>query len=495
MPMPALLLAVSLASAPGAAAKPAFSHSGRWIVDSHGRVVIFHGAAVVIGGFGGPHDPEQDGFGAADARFLAGQGLGLVRLGIFDQYLEPTPGHFDDAYLNSIARTQRLLAKRGIVTVLDLHQDLLATKYAGRGFADWFPVDDGVPNMSQFGFPSGYLLNPAVSRAYDNLWANAIAGDGVGAVDHIAAAWRHIARRFRGARRLLGYDLFNEPWPGSQYPSCLSAAGCPPGGFDQTALTAFFNRVVASVRMADRKRLVFAEPNLMFDFGAATGLGKLDDRRVGLSFHDYCLNYVAPNRPDPGNLCKPSGESFVFQNADAYSQRTNAALLMTEFGDTPDPAVHQEVAGLADRFMVGWTDWAYIGSSGNVKVDEAKPPTPDNVNSARLDAIVRAYPEATAGTPLSYGYDPVAKRFRMSYSTRGPSGKRFAGARPVTKIFVPARVYGRRYRVRVNGARVVGSPDVQVLRLRDCRGARTVRVKVVDKSPVSRRRCRSGHRR
>ena len=56
----------------------------------------------------------------------------------------------------------------------------------------------------------------------------------------IAAAWQHIVRYFRGSKRLLGYDLFNEPWPGSQAGSCASTQGCPPGGFDQTKLTDFF---------------------------------------------------------------------------------------------------------------------------------------------------------------------------------------------------------------------------------------------------------------
>ena len=53
------------------------------------------------------------------------------------------------------------------------------------------------------------------------------APDGVGLQDHYAAAWRHVAQRLGGEMGLLGYDLFNEPFPGTLWEPCVSLAGCP----------------------------------------------------------------------------------------------------------------------------------------------------------------------------------------------------------------------------------------------------------------------------
>ena len=60
-------------------------------------------------------------------------------------------------------------------TLFDFHQDMLNSRYQGRGFADWFIQDDGFPNDPQAGFPGNYFLNPALNRAYDNVWANVAA--------------------------------------------------------------------------------------------------------------------------------------------------------------------------------------------------------------------------------------------------------------------------------------------------------------------------------
>ena len=256
-----VLLACVLAAAPAhAAPREPLGHSGRWITDATGRVVIFHGAAVVPDGFAKPLEtPETAGFARADASFLARHGFNLVRLGAFHQGYERQPGAFSEGYMDSFARTQRLLSGAGIFTLFDFHQDMLGARYQGRGFADWFLADDGLPNQPQAGFPGNYFLNPALNRAYDNLWANVAASDGVGLQDHIARAWRRVAGRFSQAPLMAGYDLFNEPWPGSAWPSCANTEGCPPGGFDQTLLTSFHKRVIRAVRTGDARRTLRSE--------------------------------------------------------------------------------------------------------------------------------------------------------------------------------------------------------------------------------------------
>src|SRR5206468_2013299 len=83
--------------------------------------------------------------------------------------------------------------------------------------------DDGLPNQPQNGFPGNYLAMPALQHAFDHFWANDPGPGGVGLQDRYAAAWRHVAERFAGNRYVLGYDLLNEPWPGSTWQECSTS--------------------------------------------------------------------------------------------------------------------------------------------------------------------------------------------------------------------------------------------------------------------------------
>jgi hypothetical protein len=288
-----------------------------------------------------------------------------------------------------------------------------------------------------------------------------------------------VAAAFAGRLRVAGYDIFNEPWPGSRWPSCANPEGCPPGGFDQTDLTAFSNRIIAGIRRADRAHLAFYEPNLQFDVGAATRHGRTGDPNVGMSFHNYCLGAAPglPHAPDPAGLCRNVGERGVFENAEQHSAETGAALLMTEFGDTEDAQIHRRMAELADEFMVGWTQWAYIGSAGGQLLrDPAKPPRGDNVGQEMLAALVRPYPQVVAGTPQRVGFDSDARRFELVFATRLPDGR--AARAGTTEVFVPRLHYGRRYRIGLADGELTGGLDTQRLRLRSCRGARATRLTV-----------------
>ena len=465
-------------------------------------MVVLHGANVVPSGFENPPEtPGQAGFRAADADFLAAQGFNHVRLGLFYAGVEPQPGSYDDAYLRHYEDVQALLARRGLLTLLDMHQDQYALKYSGRGFPAWAALDAGVPNTEQ-GFPSGYLTNPALHRAYDNFWANAPGPGGPGLQERFAEAWRRIAARFADKPGMVGYDIFNEPWPGSPWASCASTEGCPPGGFDQTALTAFSRRTIAAIRSADPRRLAFYEPNLEFDFGAKTGHGRVDDPNVGMSFHNYCLGAAPglPHAPDPTQVCRDQGERRVFQNADAHSAATGAALLLTEFGDVADPVIHERIVELADEHMVGWTVWGWFRAAGQIKKDPAKPPTPANVHQELLDVLVRPYPQAVAGTPQRWRFDRPRREFRLAYSTaRAGSGRRF-GSGATTEVVAPRRVYPDGYRVEIHGANVTSGVRAPLLELRAHAGAPNVELRLVPGSGVAcldrvRPRSRIGRRR
>ena len=492
----AALATISLAPAAQAGPTAPLGHSGRWITDAKGRVAILHGVNMVSKQ--PPYAPSAQGFGDDDAAFLQRYGFDAVRLGLIYKAVEPTPGTYADAYLNAIAATEANLASHGVFSQLDFHQDLYNEKFQGEGWPDWAVQDDGLPNP-QNGFPANYLTNPALNRAFDHFWANDAGPGGVGLQARYVAAWAHVATRFASAKHTVGFDLMNEPWPGTAFATCAVLTGCP--GFDNNTLAPFYRSLTAAIRKTDRQKLLWYEPNVVFNFGADTNIPQLGDPSLGMSFHVYCLAGLVAGTAGLG--C-PAIDERVFQNADKHAQATGDALMLSEFGATDDlDSIRQDVEQ-ADRHMVSWEYWHYCEcldptTSGTghqaIVIDPNQPPTGSNVKQSKLDVLSEPYPQVVAGTPTGYGFDPSTRRFTLTYSTKGPTGKKFARRlhrrhsrkRSKTKfrqtqIFVPPDHYPAGYTVAVRGGGIASKPNASLLRVVACPRKRNVRVTVVPRA-------------
>jgi endoglycosylceramidase len=478
------LVLAALAVAPAAAhAAPVLplDHAGRWMTGADGRVVILHGVNMVYKR--PPYAPDAVGFGDDDAAFLQSEGYNTVRLGVIYKGVEPRRGVYDDAYLARIRDTVDTLARHGIVSLLDFHQDLYNERFQGEGWPDWAVIDDGLPAQPQQGFPANYLVMPALQRAFDHFWNN---DDGL--QDSYAAAWRHVAERFRDVPAVLGYDLLNEPWPGTAWQQCANPAGCP--AFDAT-MTTFIKRTIAAIRTVDPTTLAFYEPNVIFNDGAKTNVGDTGDAHAAMSFHDYCLTSDAGG---PDQDCDTL-DDMVFANADAHVGQTGDTLLLTEFGATTDPKTLTGMTDRADRFMVGWQEWHYCGCNdpttsgpGNKQalvIDPSKPPEGANLDTGKLKLLSRPYPQVVAGTPASYAFDGASRTFKLAYTTRRADGKGSFGPGDETEVAVPARQYPSGYAVAVQGAAVRSAAGAATLRIAACPGAGRVAVTVTPGGPSS----------
>jgi endoglycosylceramidase len=485
----ALGVALLYSTAQAAPTAP-LGHTGRWITDAKGRVAILHGVNMV--NKQPPYSPAATGFGDDDAAFLQRNGFDAVRLGLIYKGVELTPGGYDDGYLNQIAATEADLARHGIFSQLDFHQDMYNERFQGEGWPDWAVQDDGLPNTPQLGFPGNYFGMPALIRAFDHFWANDPGPGGVGLQDRYAAAWAHVAARFASARHTLGFDLMNEPWPGTPWPSCAVPTGCP--AFDTGTLAPFFQRVIAQIRAVEPQKLVWYEANVLFNFGADSSLPALGDKSAGLSFHVYCAAGLAGIAGMPGAGC-PALDDRVFQNADKHAQATGDALMLSEFGATDDLNTIRLNVKEADQHMVSWEYWHYCecldpttSGSGTqaIVIDPNQPPSGANVKQAKLDVLSEPYPQVVAGTPRSYDFDETTRKFELSYSTKGPSGKNFARRRAKrskaksrqTQIFLGHAHYPSGYRVAVNGGGIASKSKASLLRVIACPGRRNVSVTV-----------------
>jgi len=449
-------------------------HSKRWITDADGRVVIVHGMNMVDKL--PPYYPSATGFGAEDAAFLQAIGMNAVRVGVIWKALEPEPGVFDEAYVARISETVATLAAHGIVTLIDMHQDMFNERFQGEGAPDWAVEDEGRENP-QDGFPDNYLFNPALSTAMENFWSNGPGPDGEGLQEYWAAAWRYLAEHLASRTSIMGFELWNEPFAGRRegLSACATTRGCPK--FD-ALLSSDYSRTAQAIREVDRTTTVYYEPNIAFDLGYPTDTKALQnaDGNAGFSFHDYCAGGPAPEG------CPSEGRAI--ENALGHVNETQEALLLTEFGATNKVGSLDHTVALAEASMLPWLNWAFCtcdDPTGNADEglvqDPSAPPTGGNVDVGKLQALVEPYPQVIAGTPQQWLFNRSTRVFTFTYETKRSSGGSF-GPGAITDIEIPREVYSAGYTAHARGAAIISHLDAPELELAQTGTATSVSVSV-----------------
>jgi endoglycosylceramidase len=312
-------------------------------------------------------------------------------------------------------------------------------------------LTDGLANPD-VGFPNYYVSNPALQRAFDNFWANEEGPDGVPLQQHYGEALRAVAKLVRDEPYVIGYDLMNEPWPGTDWTTCLSP-GCP--DIETARLIPFEQRMTEAIRTVDRKHLVFSEPFTLFNFGLSnTVVPAVTTPNRALSFHVYAVS--------------PTDETAVVLRALVAGVARGAPPLATEFGASSDPAEITRIASTIEHGLVPWAFWSY---DENLVIDKGQPPVDGNVRIPALDALARPYAATTAGTPASWDYDASSHALKYTYTPDWRRGKD-------TSVVLGSRAYPNGYAVSVTGARVVSKPCAGTLRLRTSHHATAVTVEV-----------------
>jgi endoglycosylceramidase len=439
---------------------PLITPTGTWLTDSQGRVTILRGLNVVD--ITPPITPASEiGFGDDDAAFLAANGFNVVRLGVNWSRLQPQPGVYDDAYLNSLEQTVQMLSNHGIASLLDMHDNV---------GPDW--ATGGPLPPSPLPFPDSVFLDPAKNAALDNFWANGDAPNGVGLQNNYAQMMQYLANRFNGNPAVLGIEIMNEPLPGNQYTPTLS--GSP--YFEAQQLTPFYNQVAAAIRTVNPDVPIFFGPAITAAFQIPVQLGTVNDSNTVLSFHDYV--YV-----DVNGVLLPDA-NVIANNALAYAQAHGIPAMMTEFGSTSNQSFLEAELQPPNQNVIGWMEWSYSdttyggvdGTTEWVVKDPSKPLVGDNVNTAVLQTLARPYAQVIAGTPGAFSFNDGT--FQFSYSTARADGQGSFAAGSQTTIAVPAIQYPNGYQVIVTGGHVVSAPNAPSLVIASDGAASTVSVTV-----------------
>ena len=454
------------------------SPGGPYLYDSKNRMVLMHGTNVVYkhAPFIAYPDPGTPwNFSASDAARMQKLGFNIVRLGIEWQGLEPgsggpnqpkicaagTPGdphEFNQAiaaqYLAHVAATVKLLARYGIYTLLDMHQDVYNGLFRGEGAPDWAVCTDNMPIVPKGGRWSNNYSNSQLQTAVGHFWANDVVGNLQGQYDLV---WKTVASYFKNNRWVVGYDPYNEPFSTeTQLASestftgqleCFYTGGAHTGYLANGATplvcppTSPANGVVPTIQSVDSHHLIFVEPDIYWVTGGniPSQLGPMPFKRIVFNFHVYCGDR-SPVTGNPTDLlkCLESEETAASEqdvtrlSMSSSSQPNGPAIFMSEFGATTSPALagfDTEWAGLDE---VGWAYWAWkyyddpTGSSAEGLV------LPDGSYSPVVGELSRTYPQQVAGNPISIQFNPFTGAFGMTYTP----GLSSTGA---TSIFVAAQ--------------------------------------------------------
>jgi endoglycosylceramidase len=237
--------------------------------------------------------------------------------------------------------------------------------------------------------------------------------------------------------------------------------------------------LISTLQHASPGTLIFFEPDIFASGGHPNDIGPMPFGGLVFNFHDYCgFRSGVTGNPTDLNACAAQELRTMQRRSEERPdiatrlQSEGPAWFMSEFGATSSPELMDRLTRIADELQLGWTYWAWkyyadpTGSSAEALVDA-------NGNLApTTTALARAYPQAVAGTPESFSFDPASREFQLFYV---PNGQISAP----TVIFVPVAVhYPKGYQVSVVGGVVLSKPGATRLVVANQSGAASVQVTI-----------------
>ncbi|MFB9327970.1 cellulase family glycosylhydrolase [Paenibacillus aurantiacus] len=439
-------------------------------VDEHHRHVILHGINMVC------KEKKLHYIGEwaeDDFRRLKEWGFNFIRLGVIWDGVEPEPGVYDDDYLGKLREQIRMARDHGLYVLLDMHQDLYSAAY-GDGAPSWATLSDGAAYVPTEPWSDAYLFDRAVQTAFDQFWNNAPGPDGVGIQDRYAMAWRHIAWSLGHEPNVIGYDLMNEPFIGSNVnaivermlhaygeiwaeangataadmsdlaeiwtdplrklealklleqpqalESMMQAMAPAQHSFEKKDLMCMFNRVASLIREVDPNGLLFLETNYFSNMGVPSGIepvveqGGRRDPHQAYAPHGYDFVTDTPY----AHMASEGRVDYIFNSHESTRKRLNMPMLIGEWGayygslDAEKPSLFMKRK--FEKLLCSDAYWSYFGA--------------ETGSYSSFRGVCRGYPLATAGILRFYRDDHETGTFTMEWEEE-------AGASRPTTIYLP----------------------------------------------------------
>ncbi len=424
-------------------------------VDESGRTRLFNGMNIDDKLL----DQKQFRYVLDDEFFkkYVSNGLDIIRLAVTWQNLEPKMGKYNESYLQSIDRIFEKAEQYGVYILLDMHQDLYSGnggKSCGDGAPEWAALTDGAkPRQPIFVWADGYFFGRWVHKSFDNFWNNTPV-EGKGLQDRYCELWQMLAARYGDSPALFGFDLMNEPFPGSDsrkmFSMLIKSAArvvllsdkidrstlfrsvlrrdsktmldCIGGDvirdivsrvdslsakFDKNKYSPFLNKTTAAIREKTEKGIVMMEQSYLCNSGVKqsappiTVNGKREENQC-FGPHAYDMTVDTP-------LYKYANSSRVkafFTEIHNTQKRLEVPVIVGEWGGCSDntdtswfPHAY-ELLKFFDERQWGQIYWDYHG---------------DDMDAPLMIMMRRTHPVAVAGEIISYGFDRENKTFSLNF--------------------------------------------------------------------------------
>ncbi len=431
----------------------------RRFVDAAGRQRIFNGVNLCDKGNNENGEKKRQYAVPFDEKVISGlaeAGFTIIRLGLTWDAVEPHPGCYDEAYLDRVEKVADLCEKYGIYFYLDMHQDLYYGEkdLAGDGAPKWACLTQGAKfNPPKFVWAEGYFWGKATQRSFDAFWNNETVF-GAPLQTWYRNMWKHVAERFADHPALFGFDVMNEPYPGTaggkvfrkligsvaktvitdkrapipflakqlfsgNVIRCLepfadysllrkvtSAGDKLIEDFDKNKYSPFINGVAEAIREATSNGIIMMENSYYSNMGIpytcppVTVNGKREEQ-LCFAPHAYDLMVDTPEYKYASNT-RVGG---IFDEHRRSQERLDVPLLVGEWGGQSEGTEWLDhIEYLLDKFdgyQWGNTYWAYYDGLFENPI---------------MRDLVRTSPMAVTGTIDSYGYDREKKIFTLEYT-------------------------------------------------------------------------------
>lgn len=425
------------------------------LVDDKGRERIFHGVNFVnkcdyVAGEQRVPDLDEE-----MVKKIAANGVNLIRFGFTWANIEPNPGEYNDAYIDAMGEVLDLLEKYNIYAFLDMHQDLYSSVTNSDGAPAWAVLLDGVEvKPTKFVWAEGYFWGKACHTAFDNFWANRKV-KGKGLQDYYADCWAHVIEKIGDKPAVIGYDIMNEPFPGSPGGKVFKrivAGAIKTILFDKEVkrldlIKALFDkedpigRVLTHIDYAPFHRVTKSSEEIIREFDTkvygpfiakvSTRMRQVSDKLI-LMNNCYYSNLGIPFCAPPVTVDGKRDENQVFAphaydlmvDTPAYKfahngrvagifdehrnsqNRLDVPVIVGEWGsfgdDTDDWLPHiNHLFGVFEKYKWSHTYWCYIEGFFENRL---------------MKVFRRPFPKAVSGTIDSYHYDIDTKIFTLDFT-------------------------------------------------------------------------------
>ncbi len=385
-------------------------------------------------------------------------GCNIIRLGFTWDCVEPEAGQYSEENLKKIDKVVALCEKYEIYFYLDMHQDLYGSylNSPGDGAPYWACMSDGYKfKDTKLVWAEGYFWGKAVHRCFDNFWKNAPC-KGRPIQDWYCDTWRMLAARYKDSPALFGFDVMNEPFPGtdggkvfrkligSVAKTVLTDKRCKKGWmlkqllhsdtvinvlepfsdpslfkkvtsvandlirkFDTEAYSPFINRTAKAIREITDNGIIIMENCYYSNLGipCSTPAVNYDGKReeqLCFAPHAYDLMVDTPAY----KYASDTRVGSIFDEHRNTQNRLGVPLIVGEWGGASEGTDWlRHINYLLDKFDSyhwGQTYWAYYGEQ--------------MFNDPIMLSLLRPAPISVCGTIDSYGLDRENQVFTLNFT-------------------------------------------------------------------------------